>query len=110
MNDVLGGFRGPAVIAEHFSEPHPFALIEFVEGTLFSDSLYLLDPEDLAKIAFDAGATLQAIHSFDLGQAGFFDEDFVFNPVFDNFVGSLYDYICWNLNARRVREMLGRKM
>jgi aminoglycoside phosphotransferase (APT) family kinase protein len=110
MKHVYGRVPVPAVIAEHFSEPYPFALIEFIEGTLFSDSLCSLDPEDLANIAFDAGATLQAIHSFDLGQAGFFDENFVFNPGFENFGGSLYDYICSSLVAGRVRERLGAKL
>jgi len=69
LKHVYGRVPVPAVIAEHFSEPYPFALIEFIEGTLFSDSLCSLEPYDLAKIAFDTGATLQAIHSFDLGQA-----------------------------------------
>jgi aminoglycoside phosphotransferase (APT) family kinase protein len=110
LKHVYGRVPVPAVIAEHFSEPYPFALIEFIEGTLFSDSLCSLEPEDLEKIAFDAGATLQAIHSFDLGQAGFFDENFVFNPGFENFGGSLYDYICSSLVAGRVRERLGAKL
>jgi aminoglycoside phosphotransferase (APT) family kinase protein len=107
---VYGRVPVPAVIAEHFSEPYPFALIEFIEGTLFSDSLCSLEPEDLAKIAFDAGTTLRAIHSFDLGQAGFFDENFDFNPVFENFGGSLYDYIWSSLVAGPVRERLGEKL
>jgi aminoglycoside phosphotransferase (APT) family kinase protein len=91
LKHVYGRVPVPAVIAEHFCEPYPFALIEFIEGTLFSDSLCSLGPEDLAKTAAEAGTTLQAIHSFDLGQAGFFDENFVFNPVFENFGGSLYE-------------------
>jgi aminoglycoside phosphotransferase (APT) family kinase protein len=110
LKHVYGRVPVPAVIGEHFSEPYPFALIEFIEGTLFSDSLCSLEFEDLAKIAFEAGARLQAIHSFDLGQAGFFDENFVFNPVFENFGGSLYDYICSRLVAGRVRERLGAKV
>jgi aminoglycoside phosphotransferase (APT) family kinase protein len=110
LKRVYGRVPVPAVIAEHFSEPYPFALIEFIEGTLFSDSLGSLEPEDLAKIAFDTGATLQAIHSFDLGQTGFFNENFVFNPVFENFGASLYDYICSSLVAGRVRERLGSKL
>jgi len=100
----------PAVVAEDFSEPHPFALIEFIEGTLLSDSLASLDAADLTNIAAETGATLQAIHSFDLGKAGFFDENFVFNPAFENFGAGLYDYICSNLNAGRVRERLGETM
>lgn len=110
LKHVHGRVPVPAVIAEHFSEPYPCALIEFIEGTLFSDSLCSLDPEDLAKIALDTGATLQAIHAFDLGQAGFFDENFIFNPAFENFGGSLYDYIYSNLQAGRVRERLGEEL
>ncbi len=110
LKHVYGRVPVPAVIAEHFSEPYPFALIEFIEGTLFSDSLCSLESKDLAKIAFDTGATLQAIHSFDLGQGGFFNENFVFNPSFENFGGSLYDYICSSLVAGRVRERLGAKL
>jgi aminoglycoside phosphotransferase (APT) family kinase protein len=97
----------PTVMAEDFSEPLPFALIEFIEGMLFSDSLGSLDAEDLKKVAAAAGATLQAIHSFDFGKAGFFDEDFAFNPAFENFGGSIYGYICSNLEGGRVRERLG---
>jgi hypothetical protein len=82
---VYGAVPVPAVMAEDFSGPYPFALIEFIEGTLLSDSLTQLDSGDLTKVAAEAGATLQAIHSFDLGQAGFFDENFVFNPAFENF-------------------------
>ena len=100
----------PAVVAEDFSGPHPFALIEFIEGTLLSDSLGSLETADLTYIAAEAGATLQAIHSFDLGKAGFFDENFVFNPVFENFGAGLSDYICSNLNAGRVRERLGETL
>jgi len=107
---VYGTVPVPAVMAEDFSGPYPFALIEFIVGTLLSDSLSLVDPSDLTKVAAEAGATLQAIHSFDLGKAGFFDENFVFNPVFDNFGGSLYDYIYSNLSAGRVRERLGETL
>jgi aminoglycoside phosphotransferase (APT) family kinase protein len=64
----------------------------------------------LIEAAAEAGATLQAIHSFDLGQAGFFDENFVFNPVFENFGAGFYDYICSNLKAGRVRERLGEPL
>src|SRR5258708_9921871 len=110
LKHVYGRFPVPAVIAEHFSEPYPFRLIQFIEGTLFSHSLCSLESKDLAKIAFDTGATLQAIHSFDLGQGGFFNENFVFNPSFENFGGSLYDYICSSLVAGRVRERLGAKL
>jgi Ser/Thr protein kinase RdoA (MazF antagonist) len=45
-----------------------------------------------------------------LGKAGFFDENFVFNPVFENFGVGLYDYICSNLSAGRVRERLGETL
>jgi aminoglycoside phosphotransferase (APT) family kinase protein len=100
----------PAVVAEDFSGPRPFALLEFIEGTLFSDGLGLLDGPDLTRVAFEAGISLQAIHSFDLGKAGFFDENFVFNPVFENFGGGLYDYICSNLASGRVRERLGENL
>ena len=107
---VHGAVPVPAVVAEDFSRLYPFALIEFIEGTLLSDSLTRLDAPDLTKVAADAGAALQAIHSFDLGQAGFFDENFVFNPAFENFGGSLYDYICSSLVAGRVHERLGSKL
>jgi aminoglycoside phosphotransferase (APT) family kinase protein len=100
----------PTVIAEGFSGPQPFALIEFIEGALFSDTLASLDAADLTNIATEAGGTLQAIHSFDLGKAGVFDENFVFNPVFENFGAGLYNYICSNLNAGRVRERLGEPL
>ena len=53
----------PAVVAEDFSGPRPFALLEFIEGTLLSDSLGSLDGADLIGVAFEAGISLQAIHS-----------------------------------------------
>ncbi|HTD16676.1 MAG TPA: hypothetical protein VK673_15945, partial [Chthoniobacterales bacterium] len=46
-----------------FSGPRPFALLEFIEGTLLSDSLGSLDGADLIGVAFEAGISLQAIHS-----------------------------------------------
>lgn len=110
LKQVHGVVPVPTVIAEDLSESHPFALIEFIEGMLFSDSLGSLDAEDLKKVAAEAGATLQAIHSFELGKAGFFDENFVFNPAFENFGGSFYDYICSNLEGGRVRERLGEAL
>jgi aminoglycoside phosphotransferase (APT) family kinase protein len=110
LKHVHGIVPVPTVIAEDFSGRHPFALIEFIDGTLFSDSLELLDAADLIKAAVEAGVILQAIHSFDLGQAGFFDENFVFNPVFENFGASLYDYICSNLAVGRVRETMGKAL
>jgi aminoglycoside phosphotransferase (APT) family kinase protein len=110
LKHVYNGVPVPAVVAEDFSGLHPFALIEFIEGILLSDSLGSLGAADLTNIAAETGATLQAIHSFDLGQAGFFDENFIFNPVFENFGGGLYDYICSNLNAGRVRERLGESL
>jgi len=100
----------PAVIAQDFSGSHPFALLEFIEGTLLSDSLSSLDPSELTKVAFEAGISLQTIHSFDLGKAGFFNENFVFSPAFENFGGSLYDYICSSLAGGRVRERLGETL
>lgn len=75
----------PAVVAEEFSGPRPFALLEFIEGMLLSDSLGSLAAVDLTRVAFEAGISLQAIHSFDLGKAGFFNENFVFSPTFENF-------------------------
>ena len=110
LKHVYGAVPVPAIMAEDFSKPYPFALIEFIEGTLLSEGLTQLDSGELAKVAVDAGTTLQAIHSFDLGQAGFFDENFVFNPAFENFGGSLYDYICSNLQTGRVRERLGEEL
>jgi aminoglycoside phosphotransferase (APT) family kinase protein len=100
----------PAVVAEDFSGARPFALLEFVEGALLSDSLGSLDNANLTRVAFEAGISLQAIHSFDFGKAGFFDEDFAFKPAFENFGGSLYDYICSNLEVGRVRERLGEDL
>src|SRR5260370_10590384 len=43
LKHVYGRVPVPAVIAQHFSEPHPFALIKFVEGTPFSHTSYFLD-------------------------------------------------------------------
>jgi aminoglycoside phosphotransferase (APT) family kinase protein len=100
----------PAVVAEDFSGPPPFALLEFIEGRLLSDSLVSLDAADLTRVAFEAGISLQAIHSFDLGEAGFFDENFVFNRAFENFGGGLYHYISSNLALGRVRERLGENL
>ena len=100
----------PAVVAEDFSGPRPFALLEFIEGTLLSDSLGSLDGADLIGVAFEAGISLQAIHSFDLGKAGFFDENFLFDPAFENFGGGLYDYIRSHIASERVRERLGKTL
>jgi len=110
LKQVQDAVPVPAVIAEDFSGPRPFALLEFVEGTLLSDSLSSLDGADLTRVAFEAGIALQAIHSYDLGQAGFFDENFVFDPAFENFGGDLYEYICSSLESGRVRERLGENL
>ena len=110
LKQVHGAVPVPAVMAEDFSGPYPFALIEFVDGMLFSDSLGLLDVVDLRKVAAEAGATLQTIHAFDLGKAGFFDENFAFNPAFEDFDGSCYNYICSSLDSGRVRERLGETL
>ena len=110
LKRVHGAVPVPAVVAEDFSGSRPFALLEFIEGALLSDSLGSLDDADLTGAAFDAGICLQAIHSIELGKAGFFDENFVFNPAFENFGGGLYDYISSNLASGRVRERLGENM
>jgi aminoglycoside phosphotransferase (APT) family kinase protein len=110
LKHVQGAVRVPAVVAEDFSGAHPFALLEFIEGALLSDSLGSLDAVDLTRVAFEAGISLQAIHSFDLGTAGFFDENFVFDPAFENFGGGLYEYICSSLASGRVRERLGENL
>jgi fructokinase len=110
LKHVHGVVPAPTVMAQDFSEPCPFALIEFIDGTLFSDSLGSLAAEDLTEVAAEAGTTLQAIHSFDLGKAGFFDESFAFDPAFENFGGTLYEYICSNLAVGRVRERLGEAL
>jgi aminoglycoside phosphotransferase (APT) family kinase protein len=110
LKHVQGTVLVPAVIAEDFSGPRPFALLEFIEGTLLSDSLSSLDAADLTRVASEAGIALQAIHSFDFGKAGFFDENFLFNPVFENFGGGLYEYICSGLASGRVRERLGENL
>ena len=100
----------PAVVVEDFSGPRPFALLEFIEGALLSDGLSLLQAVDLTRVAFEAGRSLHAIHSFDFGKAGFFDENFVFNPAFENFGGGLHEYICSSLLSGRVRERLGENL
>ena len=110
LKHVQGVVPVPGIIAEDFSALHSFVLMEFIEGSLFSELLYSLKPDDLAKIAFDAGGTLQTIHSFDLGQSGFFDENLLFNPAFENFGGSFYNYIRSHLAAGRVRERLGQTL
>ena len=43
-----------------------------------------------------------------MGKAGFFSENFIFDPTFEHFGGGLYDYICSNLASGRVRERLGK--
>ena len=110
LKQVQDAVPVPAVVAEDFSGPRPFALLEFIEGRLLSDSLGSLGAADLARAAFEAGLSLHAIHSFDLGKAGFFDENFVFDPAFENFGGGLYEYICSNLASGRVRERLGETL
>ncbi|HEX6565370.1 MAG TPA: phosphotransferase [Chthoniobacterales bacterium] len=110
LKQVQGAVPVPAVVAEDFSGPCPFALLEFVEGKLFSDGLSSLQAVDLTRVAFEAGRSLHAIHSFDLGRAGFFDENLVFNPAFENFGGGFYEYICSSLLSRRVRERLGENL
>jgi len=110
LKHVQGAVPVPAVVAEDFSGPRPFALLEFIEGRLLSDSLSSLDAADLSRVVFEAGISLQAIHSFDSGKAGFFDENFEFNPAFENFGGGLYEYICSSLASGRVRERLGETL
>jgi aminoglycoside phosphotransferase (APT) family kinase protein len=107
LKHVQGAVPVPAVVAEDFSGARPFALLDFIEGRLLSDNLGSLDGADLIRVAFEAGRSLQAIHSFDLGKAGFFDENFVFDPAFENFGGGLYEYTCSSLTSGRVRERLG---
>jgi aminoglycoside phosphotransferase (APT) family kinase protein len=85
-------------------------LLDFIEGALLSDGLRSLNAADLTRVAFDAGISLQAIHSFDLGKAGFFDENFVFDSAFENFGGGLYEYICSSLTSGQVRERLGENL
>src|SRR5215472_1894940 len=85
LKHVQGVVPVPAVVAEDFSGSRPFALLQFIEGALLSDGLRSLDAVDLTRVAFEAGRSLQAVHSFDLGEAGFFDENFVFDPAFENF-------------------------
>jgi aminoglycoside phosphotransferase (APT) family kinase protein len=110
LKQVPGAVPVPAVIAEDFSRTCPFALLEFIEGTLLSDSLSSLDTVDLNRVAFEAGISLQAIHSLDLGKAGFFDENLEFELAFENFGGGLYEYICSHLVSGRVRERLGENL
>jgi aminoglycoside phosphotransferase (APT) family kinase protein len=110
LKHVQGVVPVPAVVAEDFSGPRPFALLQFIEGALLSDGLSSLDGVDLTRVAFEAGRPLQAVHSFDFGEAGFFDENFVFDPAFENFGVGLYDYICSNLVSGRVRERLGENL
>ncbi|MBV8375835.1 MAG: phosphotransferase [Verrucomicrobia bacterium] len=100
----------PAVVAEDFSGPCPFALLEFIEGRLLSESLHSLDGAHLTSVAFDAGICLQAIHSFNLGKAGFFDENFIFNPSMENLGGGYYEYICSSFASGRVRRRLGETL
>ncbi|MBV9877642.1 MAG: aminoglycoside phosphotransferase family protein [Verrucomicrobia bacterium] len=110
LKHVQGAVPVPAVVAEDFYGPRPFALLEFIEGTLLSDGLGSLPAVDLTRVAFETGGSLHAIHSFDLGRAGWFDENFVFDPTFENFGGGLYEYICSNLVSGRVRERLGENL
>ncbi|HYZ74993.1 MAG TPA: phosphotransferase [Chthoniobacterales bacterium] len=110
LKHVQNAVPVPTVVAEDFFGPHPFALLEVIEGTLLSDALSSLDSVDLTRVAFEAGISLQAIHSFDLEKAGFFDENLVFDPAFENFGGGLYEYICSRLASGRVRERLGENL
>jgi aminoglycoside phosphotransferase (APT) family kinase protein len=110
LKRVRDAVRVPTVVADDFSGRFPFTLIEFIEGTLFSDALRVLATDDLISLAAEAGSILHAIHSFDLEKAGFFDENFGFNAAFENFGGAFYEYICANLAAGRVRERLGETL
>ena len=104
---VRGQATTPEVIAKSFSKQFPFALIEFVEGELLSMVMSSLNDQVLEAVAIEAGKALRRVHSFDLGKAGFFDDQFVFNLEFENFGRAWYDYICSTLLSDRVRQRLG---
>jgi aminoglycoside phosphotransferase (APT) family kinase protein len=77
---VRGQVPTPKAIPKSFSKQYPFALIEFVEGELLSMVMSSLNDQELEAVAIEAGKALRRVHSFDLGKAGFFDDQFVFNP------------------------------
>ena len=53
--------------------PHPFAIMEFIDGLLMRDVILQGSPEDIGNCAFSAGACLSGLRKITFNQPGFFD-------------------------------------
>lgn len=61
--------------------PYPYAIMEWVDGTLMRDIILSTDEKAIAECAFDAGLYLAALKKIIFPQAGFFQENLQIRPL-----------------------------
>ena len=54
--------------------PHPFAIMEFVNGLLMRDVILQESPEEIGDCAFSVGTCLNVLRKITFNQSGFFDK------------------------------------
>src|SRR5690606_18083134 len=60
--------------------PYPYAVFEWVEGTLMREVIMRGDQQAIQECAYDAGKIVSQLRMMKFDQGGFFQEDFSVRP------------------------------
>lgn len=93
LNLVKNRVLIPKPIVNDFNAKFPFAVIEFIEGRPLSEILLEVGSEEASLLGRAVAEALIAIHSIELSHSGFFDAEFKFDPIFENFGQAYIDYM-----------------
>ena len=88
--------------------PHPFAIMEFVEGFLFRDLILEGDQAAIESCGYHAGNILTRIASFQFEESGFFEDDLTVNPFDKN--QNFFNFINLTLSNQAIIDALGENL
>ncbi len=88
--------------------PHPFAIIEFIDGVLMRDVILQGNPEDIADCAFSAGTCLNGLRQITFNQPGFFDKSLSVIPFSKQEDYLFFIQTC--LKSDKVKSAIGKEL
>jgi aminoglycoside phosphotransferase (APT) family kinase protein len=88
--------------------PHPYAIKEWVEGSVMHDVILKGKEQTVSDCAFEAGLYLDSLRNFKFPQAGFFQEGLGIHPFTK--AEKYLPWMLWLLNDPIIRKDLGEDL
>ena len=88
--------------------PHPYAVMEWIEGRLMRDIILSKNEDDVSSCAYDAGKYLSVLRNIHFEKGGFFEPDLSVRPFSAD--EDYFPYINWLLNEPSLTNSMGNEL